>query len=315
MELKELSSIWAGFMASRVLLTANSYRLFDRLEKQKTAGEVASSLKLDKRAATILLDALTGLGVLKKSRGGYRNTAVASRHLVSGKPGYQGDIVRHYEVLWDNWSALNEVMLTGVPARRSFDHHSFITGMHNLARGRVEEFMRALDLKGVKTALDLGGGPGTYAMVLAKKGVDVTLYDRPETMRIARNMAKSAGVRLTYRKGDFIHDPIGKGFDLVLVSHILHAYSPEESMDLLKKCADALNPGGTVAVQEVPIGDDMASPARGALFAVNMLVNTPEGRCYPPREIQEMLKEAGYVGVRRRALSDTTLVTGCVPKR
>jgi cyclopropane fatty-acyl-phospholipid synthase-like methyltransferase len=315
MELKELSSIWAGFTASRVLLTANSYRLFDHLEKQKTAEEVARSLKLDRRAATILLDALTGLGVLKKSRGRYRNTPVASRHLVAGKPGYQGDIVRHYEVLWDNWSALNEVMLTGVPASRSFDHHSFITGMHNLARARVEEFVRALDLKGVKTALDLGGGPGTYAMALAKKGVDVILYDRPETMRIARNMAKTSGVKLTYRKGDFIHDPIGKGFDLVLVSHILHAYSPEESAALLKKCAEALNPGGTVAIQEVPINDDMASPPRGALFAVNMLVNTPEGRCYPPSEIQEMLKEAGFAGVRGRTLNETTLVTGRVPKR
>jgi 2-polyprenyl-3-methyl-5-hydroxy-6-metoxy-1,4-benzoquinol methylase len=314
MELKELSRIWGGFMASRVLLTANSYRVFDHLEKQKTAEELARSLKLDTRAATILLDALTGLGVLKKSRGRYRNSEVASRHLVDGKPGYQGDIVRHYEVLWDNWSALNEVLLTGVPAHRSFDHHAFITGMDNLARFRVSEFVRALDLRGVKTVLDLGGGPGTYAIALARKGMDVTLYDRPETMRIARNMAKKAGVRLTYRKGDFIHDPIGKGFDLVLVSHILHAYSPEDNRALMKKCAAALNPGGLVAVQEVPINEDMASPPWGALFAVNMLVNTAAGGCYPPAEIQGMLKEAGFTGVKQGTLSETTLVTGRMPK-
>jgi hypothetical protein len=84
---------------------------------------------------------------------------------------------------------------------------------------------------------------------------------------------------------------------------------------LLKKCAAALNPGGTVAVQEVPINDDMASPPRGALFAVNMLVNTPEGRCYPLAEIEEMLKEAGFAGVGGRTLNETTLVTGRVPGR
>jgi len=43
-------------------------------------------------------------------------------------------------------------------------------------------------LKGVKTALDLGGGAGTYSIEMAKRGVSGTLFDRPETIEIAKRV-------------------------------------------------------------------------------------------------------------------------------
>lgn len=297
MDVKGLGNLWGGFMASRVLLTANHYRVFDRLEKPRGAEQMAASLKTDPRATAILLDALTGFGLLKKSGGKYRNTQAASRYLVAGGDDFVGDIIRHAETLWENWSALNEVLLTGLPARRAHDHQSFINGMHNIARMRVKNTMKALNLRGVKTALDLGGGPGTYAVALAQRGVDVTLFDLPGTMRIARGVARKGGVSLRFKKGDFMNDDIGRGYDLVFISQIFHAYPADENLALLEKCRAALNPGGRVAVQEMYISDDMTHPPRSALFAVNMLVNTPGGRCYPPSEIKQWLRKTGFVGI------------------
>lgn len=310
MDVKELGKVWSGFMASRILLTANHFRVFDRLESPMGTEGMASAIKADRRAVRTLLDALTGLGLLRKSGGKYRNTPVASRHLVSGKPEYQGDIISHSETLWENWSALNEVMLTGLPARRAHDHRSFINGMHNIALLRVRETIKAIDLRGARTALDLGGGPGTYAIALAKRGLDVTLFDMPETMRIARLNAKQAGVKLRFRKGDFMADDIGKGFDLVLISQIFHAYSEEYNVMLLEKCRAALNPGGRVAVQEALISDDMTRPLRGALFAVNMLVNTVGGRCYSPGEMKRWLKKTGFKHLGETVLGETVLIQG-----
>ena len=43
--------------------------------------------------------------------------------------------------------------------------------MHDLALLKVEKVLKAIGLKGVETALDLGGGPGTYSIEMAKKGV------------------------------------------------------------------------------------------------------------------------------------------------
>jgi len=313
MDVKELGKIWGGFMASRVLLTANHYRVFDLLEKPKAADRLAASLKTDSRATAILLDALTGLGLLKKSGGQYRNAQAASRHLVAGRDGYVGDIISHAENLWENWSALNEVMLTGLPARRAHDHQSFINGMHNIALTRVKDTMKALDLSGARTALDLGGGPGTYAVALARRGLDVTLFDLPETMRIARANARKGGVSLRFKKGDFISDDIGKGYDLVFISQIFHAYPEDENLALLEKCHTALNPGGRVAVQEVDISEDMTQPPRSALFAVNMLVNTPGGRCFSPAEIKQWLRKTGFSNITQAPIGEageTVLIQG-----
>jgi ubiquinone/menaquinone biosynthesis C-methylase UbiE len=310
MDRKELTRLVRGFQPARVILTANNFRVFELLKTKKTAAEVASALRTDQRATAILLDALTSLGLLRKARGAYTNAPVANEYLVSGKPGYQGDIIRHEDNLWDNWSGLDEVMTTGLPSRRRFEHGHFIKGMQNISVFKTKEVMEALDLAGVKTALDLGGGPGIYAVALAKRGLDVTLFDRPETMRIARQNARQAGVKVKLRKGDFMADPLGKGFDLVFISQIFHAFADEENREIVQRCRAALNPGGRMAVQEFPVSDDRTSPPEGALFAVNMLVNTHGGRTYPAKEIMGWLRESGFVKLSQKRLSDSVLIQG-----
>jgi hypothetical protein len=108
---KELRKIWGGFQGARVLLTANNYRVFDYLKKQKAAAGLAKDIGADKRATEILLDALTGFGLLKKQKGQYKNSSLASQFLVSGSPYYQGDIIRHADTLWQNWSGLDNIVI------------------------------------------------------------------------------------------------------------------------------------------------------------------------------------------------------------
>jgi hypothetical protein len=59
----------------------------------------------------------------------------------------------------------------------------------------------------------------------------------------------------------------------------------------------ALNPGGRVAIRDFLIDPDRTTPLRGALFSVNMLVNTQEGRCYTEEEIGSWLVESGFSNV------------------
>lgn len=183
-----IRKLYNGFKSARVLLTANNYRIFDYLLKDQSAKTISKRLNIDLRAVEVLLDALTGMGLLKKRNSKYRNTAVALQFLVSGRPFYQGDIIKHADALWDNWSGLDKVVKTGVPHHKSRNHNAFILGMHNLAVLKAPEVVKAVGLKGVKTALDLGAGPGTYAMEMAKKGTHVTIFDTPETIRIAKRV-------------------------------------------------------------------------------------------------------------------------------
>ena len=153
---------------------------------------------------------LQGIGLVSKSRTrSYRNAPVSNRYLVKGShllP--NGDIVffKHASTMWQNFSALDEVVRRGRPARHGFDHESFIMGMHNLTVFRTESLSKALGLKGVKTMLDLGGGPGTNAIAMAKKGVKSTVFDLPETIKIAKKVVShrdkcEKGIR--FIAGDF----------------------------------------------------------------------------------------------------------------
>jgi len=302
----------SSFAASRIILTANNYRIFDHLASPgKTAQMLSRRISADARATELLLNSLVAIGLLEKKKDRYRNALVATRHLVSGKPDYQGDILRHYSTLWDNWSGLDTVLKTGKPYRKANDHESFILGMHNLALQKVKNVVAFMDLKDVRNILDLGGGPGTYSMAFAKKGRQVTIMDFPNTLEIARKLIHQSGLsgKIRLLPGDFSSDDMGKGYDLIFISQIFHAYDDAACMSMLRKSYDALNPGGKVVVQEFLLDETRTAPLQGALFAINMLVNTPGGRTYTPEEMMSWMNRAGFRDTTRKLLDETVLIT------
>ena len=307
---KELRKIWGGFQGARVLLTANNYRVFDYLKKQKAAAGLAKDIGADKRATEILLDALTGLGLLKKQKDQYKNSSLASQFLVSGSPYYKGDIIRHADTLWQNWSGLDNVVKTGKPHHVSHDHRAFILGMHNLAVLKASNVLKAVGLKGVKKALDLGGGPGTYTIEMAKKGISVTIFDTPETIEIAKEVVKKSGVKnINFLQGDFLADDFGRDYDLIFISQILHAYSEDDNIMVLKKCRNALNKNSRIVIQEFFIDKDRTHPVQAALFSINMLANTSGGRCYSPEEIKRWYLKTGFRKIQKQLLADSVLIS------
>lgn len=310
-EALKLREMWGGFRPARVLITANKYRVFDLLTKLQTAKVISQKLSTDLRATEILLDALTSLGLLRKSGNEYKNLPISNRFLVKDSLYYQGNMIRHADYLWKNWSELDEVIKTGKPVQRARDYETFIFGMHNLASLKVKNVMKLIDLKGVKTGLDLGGGPGTYSMEMAKRGVEVTLFDYLEAIKVAKRIIEKEKIRgINFMSGDFMIDDIGRGYDLIFVSQILHSYSEKDNLLILKKCKRALNRGGRLVIQEFCISEDRTRPVWGALFSVNMLVNTWAGRSYSPKEIKRWLSEAGFKNIKERPVDDTVLIEG-----
>ena len=311
-QVQEFAKLWGGFRASRVVLTANNYRVFDHLKTPKTAENIARLISTDPRATEILLDAVTAVGLLKKSGNKYRNTELSREFLVKDSSLYQGDMLRHADSLWRSWSGLDEVVKTGLPNRSGErDYSSFIRAMHNNAVFRAKTVITAIDLKGVKRALDLGGGPGTYSMELAARKIDVTLFDLPEAVAIAKEIASEQGVgTINFTSGDFTSDDIGSNYDLVFLSQIVHSLSIDEALALITKAREALNPKGRIVIHDFLLEKDRAHPVPATLFSVNMLVNTSAGRSYTVQEMKAWLTKVGFKGVGMKALGETVLVTG-----
>jgi len=312
---KELRQILFGFRPARILLTANNYRIFDNLIKPLPAKTISKKINADLRAIEILLDALTSIGIVKKQNNRYYNSRIASQFLVSKSSYYQGDIIRHTDNLWKNWSGLDDVLKTGKPHHAGRNREAFVLGMHNIASLRVKDVMKIIDLKGVRKALDLGGGPGTYSIAMSKRGVIVTLFDSPETIEIAQKIMRRVKSRpIRFMSGDFMTDDIGMGYDLILISQVLHAYSVKDNISLLRKCRKALNDSGRVVIQEFYITNDRIHPPQSALFSVNMLVNTEGGRCYSSHEIRGWLQKVGLKDLKEQMFDDTVIISGVYSK-
>ena len=79
-----------------------------------------------------------------------------------------------------------------------------------------------------------------------------------------------------------------------MLSAIIHQNSFEQNVELYRKIYRALQPGGRIVIRDHVMSSDHTQPASGALFAVNMLVGTREGRTYSFEEIKASLESAGF---------------------
>jgi hypothetical protein len=129
----------------------------------------------------------------------------------------------------------------------------------------------------------------------------VTLFDIPATLRVARKILAEKGAtgRLKLLAGDFLADPVGGPYDFAWISQILHAFSREDCVAILRKAHAALVPGGRVAVQEFLLDPSRTSPPGPAIFSVHMVAVTEGGRSYTSGDISGMLAEAGFAGIRK----------------
>jgi predicted methyltransferase len=80
--------------------------------------------------------------------------------------------------------------------------------------------------------------------------------------------------------------------------------SPSQNLDMFRRIHRALRPGGRVAVQDFILNPDKTAPRAAALFSLNMLVGTEAGASYSELEYAGWLREAGFAGVQRVALTE-----------
>lgn len=318
----ELMQAMRAFQESRVWLTAVELDVFTAVGSGGTAAEVAAKLGTDVRATELLLDALVALRALEKVNGVYGNTPVTARYLVRGSPDDARTGLMHTVGLWKRWSTLTDCVRAGtsvsraeIEARGPEWTEAFIAAMDMGARERAPRVVRAVGAEGVRRMLDVGGGSAAYAIAFARAcpALEAEVLDLAPVCAIARRHIDEAGLagRVRTRIGDLRTDEFGTDYDLVLVSSICHMLSAEENLDLVRRCHRALVRGGRLVIQDFILEPDRTSPRMAALFSLNMLVGTKEGRSYSIEEYTEWLRRAGFRDVRRIALpGPTALMAG-----
>jgi ubiquinone/menaquinone biosynthesis C-methylase UbiE len=300
----------SAFYESCVLFVASDLGIFAELAElgEADAKTVAEACRLDPRGARLLLDGCVALGLLGKDEGRYRNSPEAAAFLVPGSTADLSGAIRYNRDVYAAWGKLKELVRTGRPVEPPELHlggdpertRTFVLAMHGRAMGIGRAVIPLLDLAGRKKILDLGGGPGTYSMLIAQAfpQVECTVVDLPEVARTADEIISRAGLadRVRTLGGDYHTLPFPSGQDAVIFFGVLHQEAPEAIRNLLCRAHRALDPGGIVYVLDMMTDSSHARPKFSALFGLNMALTTPNGWVFSEDELRGWLEEAGFKG-------------------
>lgn len=292
-----------GYQRSMALFAALRLGVFSLLGRRPAGAKaLAQRIGADPERLAVLLNGLVAMGLLEREEGEYCNGPVA-RAALAGGPMSKENIILHHLDCWAEWSRLPQKLCPGARGRaRGGDYQeNFIRGMHENARERAKKAADRFPLRPGERLLDLGGGPGTYAVEWARRfpGARVTLFDTPAALRVTRKILEESGSKGLVRlvAGDFLKDPIGGPYDFVWISQILHAFAKPQCEKILRRAKAALAGGGRVAVQEFLLDEGKVSPPGPALFSVHMVAVTDRGRSYTAGEIARMMRKAGLRGI------------------
>ena len=307
----ELLKMAGSYWSACTLHAGVKLDLFTLLsETPTTAEDLSRQSGLSERGLTMLLDALASLDLLQKKKGLYFTTAFSSEFLSKTSVKYMGHIISHHHHLVESWSRLDVSVLSGKPVRNRLSHEpsdgereSFLMGMFNMAMLTAPMVVPQIDLTGRSHLLDLGGGPGTYAIhfCIHNPAMKATIYDLPATRQFAKETISrfSMQQRIDFQSGDFQDDVIVGQYDVAWLSHVLHGEGEEGCSNMLQKSVAALEPGGLLLVQEFILDEDRTKPVFPALFSLNMLLGTSNGKAYTEGEIVLLLQKAGLESVER----------------
>jgi predicted O-methyltransferase YrrM len=320
----KIMGIAGAFWQSCTLHAGVKLDLFTTLGEDRLTGEeMAGRLGGDVRGVTTLLNALTAMGLLSKSKGAFANTPLGRAYLSRNAPAYIGYMIMHHYHLVESWHRLDQAVLTGRPSRSRAstrgeeEREAFLMGMFNVAMGMAPRAAKEIDLSGRRHLLDMGGGPGTWAIhfCLENPGLRATVLDLPGTRPFAEKTIARFGLRdrVAFEAGDYLKEEIHGGYDVAWLSQILHGEGPEACRAIIRRAAGALEPGGLLLVHDFVLDNDMAGPLQPTLFSLNMLTGTEGGRSYSEQQIMDMLREAGAGDIRRlpfRSPMETGIIAG-----
>ncbi len=290
--------LWS-FAEHRVITVAGKTGILGELANGPVGIEsIALKLGLATLPTGKIVRALTALGLAEPTGEEYALVSELKEIFAPGPRDFT-PFLNHSHNMYDRWGQNLEPWLRGeewkIQKRDSGGTKHFSEAMKamggQIAR-RVADFM---DLTGVEKMLDVGGGTGTYSIEFARRSpkLKAVVLDTPKVADHGRELVRSADMsdRVEFTGGDYM-DPrcYGEGHDLVLMANVLHQETAKRAATMVRLGAQALSPGGMLAVIDFSIDEERRENILGTLFAINM---RSFGDTYPESVIHGWFSDAG----------------------
>ncbi len=310
-DVRDISRIAYGFMASKALFTAIKLDVFSQLSSgAKTLHELAAETGAAPNRLGILLSACLSLGLLIKDEDRYRNAPASERYLVRNAPAcfsdyYQFQIDRQFYRMLERLDA----GLSGDSADagpRSYEAwmadreeaEAFTRGQHAGSLGPAYMLAKRVDLSGQETLLDVGGGSGAFSITLCQDNpaLKATILDFPNVIDSAERFVAAANLtsRIGCLGGNALDTDWPKEQDVILMSYLVSAVGMDQVPVLIEKAWSALKPGGQLIVHDFMLNDERTGPTLAALWFVPAILINPD--CVPltPSFLTEALGKGGF---------------------
>jgi demethylspheroidene O-methyltransferase len=312
-----LFDLVAGFLHSQVLTAFVELDLADLLaHRPRSAEALALSTGIAPERMRVLCQAAAALGLMTRRADG----TYALGRLGAALPGIPGltQMIRHHDVLYrdmaDPVAFFRDAPDTGLAAfwpyvfgaTGEIDAETAATYSELMAESQTlvaEEALRVLDLSGIGTLLDIGGGTGAFLSAVGEvyPHARLHLFDLPQVApaAAARFAARGLADRAAITTGSFRTDSLPTGADAISLIRVLYDHSDATVRMLLAKAHAALPAGGRIIVSEPMSGGDHPRRAGDAYFGLYCLA-MGTGRARSAEEIGQALQDAGFVDIRVR---------------
>jgi len=220
----------------------------------------------------------------------------------------------HTNHLWNTWNYLTNSVkkgssFTGDQNKEEKENwvESFIAAMHYRGVKQAKLIAMMIDLSNTKKMLDIGGGSAAFSMEFIKRNprMKAIVLDLPHVIPLTKKYVEQEGLKdnFDFIEGNYLTTPFGNGYDLILLSAIVHINNFDQNKILVKKCADALNKNGMLIINDYVMNEDRTGPYAGTLFSLNMLSGTSSGDTYTENEMKEWLTTSGFSKIERKKTS------------
>lgn len=311
----KVMQVASAYWDSCALHAAVALDVFNKLDGQaKDLDTLAKETGSDKRCLGTLLSAIVSMGFMDRDGDTFMNNDTGQTFLCKSSMYYQGGIVGMFANWYEAWGGLYETVKTGKPSKFMHEEsytpeetRNYMMGMHNRALSQSQVLVDMFDLSGKKQIMDVGCGPATFAVMFCERypGLNAVAMDREEVLVIAREIVAEYNMqdRVKLLPGDYNTDSLGSGNDAMLLSSMTNQNSPEFNRKLLQKCYDSMNKDGVIMIQEQLLWGEKKGPKLAALIGVNQIINTVEGKSYSTTEMEDILRDVGFVDIKSEQMA------------
>jgi O-methyltransferase domain/Dimerisation domain len=310
---EQLMQLATGYMVSAALYSVTELGIPDFLKHgPKSTRELAAACEANEDAVFRVLRALASVGVVTESSSRTFALTAIGDCLRSDCDDSMRDMVLwmankfHYQTYPEMMYSLNtgETVVEKMFGESCFGYLQkdkkvgdvFNAAMTTFSKMLTPQVLEAYDFSGLngKTLVDVGGGHGYLLTTILKKYPDVhgVVFDLEHVVAGAPANIEAAGAtgRCRAASGDFFADvPAG---DAYIMKHIIHDWSDEKALNILRNCHRAGNGKAKVILVEsvVKPGNE---PHLAKWIDLEMLL-LPGGRERTEEEFARLFKRAGF---------------------